>query len=581
MANKIYEAPTLKTAMDQRTTEYENLREQLVILKKEFGKIVNDSEFQGMGAEAIKGFYQAQRDLTDAWLRLIDMTVEFFKGIPGYLEDAKLSGHSTVHVAFLEENVERGIKAAKDQVTNQQEALQSIFNNINDLVPLSVFSSDDLDLKMSSAEKKRKKTVEKVHELDQKLTEEYIAIQVQADQVSLLFNEMMNATRQGEHISPLFFNAEAYHSSEVYKLQSELTTLAADYVEQKKNERKAREVKGTKESDVKSVVKEKGLFESIGDGVWDGAGNAISDTVDGVVNMVKNPGDVVDGVVYTAKHPIKTGKAIADQVSDSWDEKVINGNAETRSEFFSYMGTNIAVGVLGSKGIDKVAKTSKLSKADVLAKANNIKYVVKKNSASYLDKINQLGRAFTPQQQVATAGGMYFRVYDVGDVDKQEAIYQASKVDDIVMKDGTHFLDEFKLKPNIKYKAGEFEYHYQTDENSRIKEFKTDSLKITKRESRLPHKSNTPGKKPGDHAGHLAGDRFGGSPDYDNLVSQSSSVNLSKYKKLENIWAKAIEEGKHVAVRVKINYEGDGLRPSSFDIEYEIDGRMRFASIEN
>lgn len=74
--------------------------------------------------------------------------------------------------------------------------------------------------------------------------------------------------------------------------------------------------------------------------------------------------------------------------------------------------------------------------------------------------------------------------------------------------------------------------------------------------------------------GHLAADRFGGSPDLDNLVSQSSSVNLSKYKKLENQWAKAIEEGKDVSVNVKINYEGNSLRPSGFDIEYEIDEQM-------
>lgn len=85
----------------------------------------------------------------------------------------------------------------------------------------------------------------------------------------------------------------------------------------------------------------------------------------------------------------------------------------------------------------------------------------------------------------------------------------------------------------------------------------------------------------GDHAGHIAADRFGGSPELDNLVSQSSSVNLSKYKKLENKWARAIEEGKHVSVNVKINYQGNNVRPSGFDVEYEINGRMSFASIEN
>jgi predicted ribonuclease toxin of YeeF-YezG toxin-antitoxin module len=152
---------------------------------------------------------------------------------------------------------------------------------------------------------------------------------------------------------------------------------------------------------------------------------------------------------------------------------------------------------------------------------------------------------------------------------------------DEIIRDGSHMMKGGKLKPNCTYQTGEYEYIYKTDEFGRIKEFNTDELKFTKRESRLPHKSNTPGKEPGDHSGHLAADRFGGSPELDNLVSQLSSVNLSKYKKLENQWAKAIEEGKQVSVNVKINYDGNSTRPSSFDIKYDIDGRVRIIRIDN
>lgn len=115
---------------------------------------------------------------------------------------------------------------------------------------------------------------------------------------------------------------------------------------------------------------------------------------------------------------------------------------------------------------------------------------------------------------------------------------------DGVIRDGSHMSAAGILKPDVKYKAGEYEYLYETDNMGRLKEFNADDLKLTERDNRLPHKSNTPGKEPGDHAGHLAAYRFGGSPDLDNLLSQSSSVNLSKYKRLENRWAKAIEDGK-------------------------------------
>ncbi|WDM22287.1 DNA/RNA non-specific endonuclease [Paenibacillus polymyxa] len=136
------------------------------------------------------------------------------------------------------------------------------------------------------------------------------------------------------------------------------------------------------------------------------------------------------------------------------------------------------------------------------------------------------------------------------------------------------FDDAGKLKPNVKYKAGEHQYDYETDHLGRIDKFSTDDLKLTTREERLPHNPKTPGKEPGDHAGHLAGDRFGGSPDLDNLVSQSSNINLSQYKKIENQWAKALKNGKQVKVDAEVKYEGDSLRPSEFNVQYEIDGEV-------
>ncbi len=106
-------------------------------------------------------------------------------------------------------------------------------------------------------------------------------------------------------------------------------------------------------------------------------------------------------------------------------------------------------------------------------------------------------------------------------------------------------------------------------------------MQLTKRSKRLRHKSNTPGKLKGDHAGHLAGDRFGGSPNLDNLVSQSADVNLSKYKKIENFWTKAIKKGDKVTVNVEVKYSGDGLRPVEFNVEYKINGKYFQESILN
>ena len=137
------------------------------------------------------------------------------------------------------------------------------------------------------------------------------------------------------------------------------------------------------------------------------------------------------------------------------------------------------------------------------------------------------------------------------------------------------------LPSNTTYLAGEFGYEYETDSQGRLASWHAPELQLTERTGRLPYVHNTPGKQPGDHAGHLAGDRFGGSGQLDNLVSQYWLVNLSSYKKLENEWYKAIQAGKTVEVDVQVEYDGDDLRPSIFYIKYFIDGEEYSQRITN
>ena len=143
------------------------------------------------------------------------------------------------------------------------------------------------------------------------------------------------------------------------------------------------------------------------------------------------------------------------------------------------------------------------------------------------------------------------------------------------------FNDDGSLKPNIEYSTGEYGYQYETDENGRISSFKTDNLQLTEREDRLPHNSQTFDKGEFDDAGHLFGDRFGGSPELDNLVSQDSHINRSEYKAMENEWADAIRNGSHVEVSGEVGYDSDSHRPSSFDVFYSIDDEVYEKSFTN
>lgn len=132
------------------------------------------------------------------------------------------------------------------------------------------------------------------------------------------------------------------------------------------------------------------------------------------------------------------------------------------------------------------------------------------------------------------------------------------------------------------YTAGEYKsYKYRTDDQGRIIKCVADPLHFTKRDERLEHDSNTPGKLEDDQAGHLIADRFGGSPNLDNLVSMSSRVNLSVYKEIENKCAKSLRDGDYTRLRIDIRYNGNEVRPASFLVTYEASGEENEVFIPN
>ncbi len=377
MGSKVYEASTLKAATRERAQQYEKLKNKFETLKKEFRKIVDNTEFQGHGAEAIKGFYQGQIDVVDAWILFIDMNVEFFYKMPGDMEDVNLSEDTVVHIPFLEDSVEPAESMAKEMVADQQDALQRIFNGIADLVPLTVFSKDAFDSHMDQAEKKRVQTVDKVNELDNRLSQEYASSHTQEQHIFALFSQLMEATRQGENISPLYFNAEAYHTSKAYQVHAETNGTATTSVKQGKNgqapqiEIKNNEVQNP--GDV-AVVKTIEVFDEI-----EGKTN-------GTYYLYEN-GQII------WKHPTQTGKIVYKEV-DEVPESRVGGVEELDSAFD---GTGLAfLGWLHPKDvlkksvklvINKGGKTTvkKLSKKEI-KEVSAKRFVYDKKTGTWVDK---------------------------------------------------------------------------------------------------------------------------------------------------------------------------------------------------
>lgn len=77
----------------------------------------------------------------------------------------------------------------------------------------------------------------------------------------------------------------------------------------------------------------------------------------------------------------------------------------------------------------------------------------------------------------------------------------------------------------------------------------------------------------GDEGGHLIATIFTGPGEKLNIVPMNSNLNRSEWKKMENLWAKALKDNKEVDVRIEPIYSGNSERPVKFNVRYTIEGQ--------
>ncbi|SHM57827.1 LXG domain of WXG superfamily protein [Gracilibacillus kekensis] len=147
-----------------------------------------------------------------------------------------------VDVPFLERDLAQGVARAFDIVDHQREDLQSIFSRVNDLVSLKVFSIHDFEERMEDAENKRKKTRNRVKELDQLLLEHYQQSSIHEQVIVGLMQEMFRASSQGGEVSPVYFNEIIYQQSEIHEARNQAKEMTADYLNYQKELEEHREL---------------------------------------------------------------------------------------------------------------------------------------------------------------------------------------------------------------------------------------------------------------------------------------------------------------------------------------------------
>lgn len=202
---------------------------------------------------------------------------------------------------------------------------------------------------------------------------------------------------------------------------------------------------------------------------------------------------------------------------------------------------------IGSEGqeIDDIAEDIEISSSDFDNDTSELNDIIEDVSESLVDE-----------------GADDISDYNIEDIPEDIAMESSLINEYIILENDTNECSEV---------IEENGYEYTLDENGRVAKVEGDlRLEIGERDVVTQRNAGGEFRRETDDGGHFIGNRFGGSSDDINMFAQDSNFNRGGYKSMENEWARELEKGNDVHVKIDPIYQEGTVRPHAIIGEYTV-----------
>ncbi|MDL5041993.1 EndoU domain-containing protein [Heyndrickxia coagulans] len=295
------------------------------------------------------------------------------------------------------------------------EDANAAMRKVSDLVSLPKLDVEEKLYYIQKARKKANKTLEHLYDFDSKAASTLDSLDKDMDTMERFVRQMELMAGDGS-LDIATYNPKQFVTTEAYRsLEGELiqkagvkpvkTMRAQDFgghlsvkfhvyedgvtvMEYRKQGSKQVYYELVDEIPKEAIPREKKpddpLYMDIWNGIYEGSGKAVGDTIEGLETLL-NPRTYIsmgyNGAKYvnqlisspeetlksTASRTIDMAKYMGMAVKNAFERDVINGDAKSRTAFFTYAFVFIGLSALGDKGISKISTAGKAMNAGRLA----------------------------------------------------------------------------------------------------------------------------------------------------------------------------------------------------------------------